>query len=227
MKKILALLPLIGAFVLTGCGGEKEGGEGAQGEKLPYTEEQVRSNVKNLGENDGYELSCEISSSSMDEKQTYTVGMKGNFFWYSVQDNRMLFNITEEGLLMYTYDDEQGEYEKGMLVPASMQDTYEKMFESYGNFMYVALDYQEMGDFTKVKETTFLGRAAIEYKCVYEAAGYGKGEYVLILDKALGITLKWSGSAVDYQHNESGSGTYEVKSFKTGSDVSVPKHPEE
>lgn len=49
MKKLLALLPLIGAFALCGCGGEKES-EGGKGEKLPYTEEQVRSNVKNLGE---------------------------------------------------------------------------------------------------------------------------------------------------------------------------------
>lgn len=162
----------------------------------------------------------------MDEKQSYTVGCKGNFFWYSIgEESKMLFEQSEESLQMYTYDEEHHVYEKGMTVPASMQDTYQKMFESYGNFMYVALEYQETGEFTKVKETTFLGRAATEYKCKYEVAGYGKGEYQLIVDKALGITLKWSGSAEDYKNNESGSGTYEVKSFKTGAEVNVPEHP--
>lgn len=218
MKKLLALLPLIGAFALVGCG-DKEGEA-----KLEYNSDQVRQNVQRLGNEEGYEVTCEITASDFEGKQTYTVGAKNNFYWADTGSDKIMYQIVEGGVQLYTYDADNGVYEKGYLAPASMAENYESMVDGFGSFLYTAAEYYDTGDFTKVKEVKFLGRSATQYKLKYEAAAYGKAEYEIIVDKATGITLKWSGSGTSYEDNRSVSATYEVTAFKTGAQVDIPKY---
>ena len=224
MKKLLALLPLIGAFALAGCGGEKGNEEGGitGGEKLAYSEDQVKAKVKEL-ETDGYEISCEINATDM-EKTTYIIGVKDEYRWADTGSSKMMAKPVTGGLQTYDWDEDENIYKKSSLIPSNYSESYMSIFDNYGAFLYEAAHYNDIGDFTKIRETTFVGRTAIEYKCVFDAPSYGKGSYDLIIDKHTGITLKWAGSATDYRTNETSSGSYEVKSFKTGADVEIPAH---
>ena len=220
MKKLLALLPLIGAFALAGCGGEKEE-ENSGGDHLDYNEEQVKQKVRTLGETSGYEISFVVKSSDS-EDDSYTIGAKNHFYWGYNDDSKSMYHLENDMVQTYRYDSESGMFEKYGEEYSIAGTDYEENFRvGYDLYLCMGSTHAESGGLTKVKETTFLGRQATEYKLSYGSV-YGSASYELIVDKETGITLKWAVSGTSYVDGESGAASFEVTSFKTGDDVVVP-----
>ena len=219
MKRIFALLPLIGAFALAGCGGDKK--EEAEPANLEYNADQVKEKVRTLGETSGYEISFVVKSSDS-EDDSYTIGAKNHFYWGYNDDSKSMYHLENDMVQTYHYDSESGMFEKYGAEYSIAGTDYEENFRvGYDLYLCMGSTYAETGGLTKVKETTFLGRQATEYKLSYGSV-YGSASYELVVDKETGITLKWAVSGTSYVDGESGSASFEVTSFKTGDQVSVP-----
>lgn len=219
MKKLLALLPLIGAFALAGCGGDKE--EEAEPATLEYNEEQVKEKVQTLGETSGYEISFVVKSSDS-EDDSYTIGAKNHFYWGYNDDSKSMYHLENDMVQIYRFDSESGMFEKYGEEYSIAGTDYEENFRvGYDLYLCMGANYAENAGLTKVKETTFVGRPAVEYKMSYGSV-YGSASYELVVDKETGITLKWAVSGTSYVDGESGAASFEVTSFKTGDDVVVP-----
>ena len=99
MKKIFALLPIIAAFALAGCGDKEEN----------VSQEEAKQRVKTL-ETDGYEIQFKHSSSSTEgdeESGTATVGVKEGYYWYFDEGSKDMFHVSAERVLtVYEYDSE-------------------------------------------------------------------------------------------------------------------------
>ena len=220
MKKIVALLPLIAVLGLAGCEG-KDDSEG--GDHLEYSSEEVQQKVKTLGDTKGYEITFEISSSDS-EKESYVIGAKEHFYWGYNGDSKGMYHLENDMLQMYEYNSDAGQFEKvGVEYSIAGTDYEESLRVGYNFYLCMGSAYAESDGLTKVKETTFVGRPAIEYSLKY-ASVYGAASYDLVIDKETGVTLKWVISGTSFVDGESGSASFEAKSFKTGADVSVPKH---
>lgn len=85
---------------------------------------------------------------------------------------------------------------------------------------FLANSYEGMEGYHKVKDLTFAGRSATEYKLDIVVFG-AEAHLTTVIDKDTGITLFWDGSEKTYD-GESGSATFEVTSFKTGSQANAP-----
>ena len=219
MKKIFALLPLIAAFGLAGCGEEKEG-QNSDGTNLELTREQVKEKVNELATTEGYEISFTYTDD--EEAQSLTIGQKDGYFWaFASATDKTLYKVnTDNSIQTYEYDEESGLFRKGELIPSEYGIDIATMTQGYGSYLYTANAFDGLEGFHKVKDLTFVGRSATEYK--YSAA-YA-GNYVearVIIDKETGVTLLWEvqGGAAT---GETGYGKYEVTSFKTGAQVSIP-----
>lgn len=227
MKKLLLLLPLIGAFALAGCGDEKEE-ESSGGDHLEYTAEQAKAKVKELGEGDGYEISYEVKSSG-NESTHYTLGAKDHFYWANVDEARYLYYINGDVYQGYYYDSDTSEFLKvGEEQKISDMSEYEQQAldsarTGYGVYLYFGNTYAEGEGLVKKGTVTFAGRSATKYEYKWVAI-QGSASYELIVDNETGITLKWAVSGQDNVSGESGSASVEVTSFKTGSAVEIPAH---
>ena len=219
MKKILALLPLIGAFALTGCGGDKE--EEGEGQNLEISQEQAKQKMKQLESSGGYEISFKTSDNG-NESEASTIGAKDGYFWYQDEDSGTMYLLSNnDQLTVYEWDSENSKF------AVSGEDYlgkeyYETLYDSQSTVLYWAFTYDGSDAFHKVKEFTYVGRTAIEYKLSVAAYGVSVTEKVYI-DKETGITLYWSVEGHNIQ-GDSGSAGYQVTSFKTGAQVSVPRH---
>jgi hypothetical protein len=227
MKKLLALLPLIGAFALTGCGDNgDDGGDGDanEGEHLPYNKQQVEDNVATLSA-EGYEIKY-VATDSESEKYEATYGLKDNYFWYESGDNNFFIYANGSKCQQYEFDEVENKWKKdGELFDigegVDLSKTYK---EAYSAVFYQANYYDSVAGFKKVKELTFAGRSATEYKFHQGVAGIAEVNIDLIIDNTTGMTLYWDGSGRDYTNGESGSASYEVTSFKVGIQVVIPDH---
>ncbi len=229
MKKLLALLPLIGAFALAGCGGEKEennsdSGNGSEAAHFDVSQEEAKQRVKTL-EADGYEIQFKHSSSSTEgdeESGIATVGAKDGYYWYFDEGSKDMFHISAERVLTaYEYDSESNIFkvEDSDVLPVEF---YESCFEGLAANLYCGFQFNGLEGLTKVGSTTKAGRQATEYR--YAAAGYGISvSQKVIVDNETGITLYWGveGHTIE---GEGGEASFEVLSFKTGAAVSVPAH---
>ena len=75
--------------------------------------------------------------------------------------------------------------------------------------------------FWRGEEKEFLGRRVVEYN--FYRRGAKEVGFKAYIDLELGITLYWSGELTDGVNTI--GGTFEVKSFKVGDDVTVPEFP--
>ena len=222
MKKIFALLPMVAAFALTGCGNnDKEEGEG---QNLEISQEQAKEKVAELATNGGYEITYKYNDSAdEDVPEQTTVGVKENYYWFRTGEQGTMYHlINETQVQIYSWDNEHSSFkadDEPITVPA---DTYKNLYEVHTLYLYTAFTYDGTEGFHKVKDTTFAGRSATEYRL--NVAAYGAAaSWTVIIDKETGITLFWGVEARDIQGN-SEAASFEVTSFKTGDQVSVPAH---
>ena len=225
MKKLLMLLPLIGAFALAGCGENEESGGG---DHLEYSAEEVQAKVKELGESDGYEISYEIKSSDSDETSHYTLGAKDHYYWASVDSDRYLYHLENNMYQSFSYDEDAEEFMKsGPEMDLSTMPEYKEAIEGamngYGVYLYAGNSYASGDGLTKKGTVTFVGRSATKYEYKW-ASVQGSASYELIIDNETGVTLKWAISGQDNINGVSGSASIEATAFKTGLAVEVPAH---
>ena len=229
MKKIFALLPLVAVLGLTGCGKDKEGdGDNSEGENIAVLEKneaEVEAKISELAV-EGLEISFEAKEEGEEAESTTTAGMKAGYLWIYSGTSKSMYYVTENSVLDFTYNTDEQIFERAdeplpLEVDAA---TYTKALTATFayNFTY-ANKYDALSGFTKVKETTYLNRPATEYKYHRNVSGLAVVDYDLIVDKETGITLYWMIHGADYT-GESGGASYEVKTFKTGADVTVPNH---
>ena len=226
MKKIFALLPMIAAFALTGCGDNEK--ESEKGTNLEFTEEQAKEKVRQLAQTDGYEITIRYSSSDSEgsDLDELTIGQKEGFTWTTAENSRTLWKEEETQFTIYSYDEEQSKfvvdktYTKEYLESLGITQIYS--LDLYATFLYMGNVYDGLDGYHKVKDLTFVGRSATEYK-LKETYGTAYVEAKVIIDKQTGLTLYWGWEGRDID-GESGSAAYEVTSFKTGADVVVPAH---
>ena len=222
MKKLLLLLPLIGAFALAGCGEEEPSGEGGQeeGTNLEYNEAQSKAKVHELINNGGLEVSYKYSANG-EEETTLKLGTKNNFYWVESESKSMIEIVDETNFRSYSYDEENNAYTPGDLVPYGDTNEYkESIIAGNTTYFYLAHHVDGTNSFHKVKDTTFVGRSATEYS--YQIiASVAEAQQRVIIDKQTGITLLWeaSGSTI---YGESEAARFEVTEFKTGDQVKVP-----
>jgi len=222
MKKIYALLPMIAAFAMTGCG------DNEKGTNLEFTQEQAKEKVRQLAQTDGYEISLKYTSSDSEgsDLEELTIGQKEGFTWTVSGDSRTLWKEEETQFTIYNYDSEQLKfvvvhtYTKEELASLGITEFYS--LDLYGTFLYMGNYYDGLEGYHKVKDLTFAGRSATQYK-LKETYASAYVEAKVIIDKETGLTLYWGWEGRDLE-GESGSAAYEVTSFKTGSEVSVPAH---
>ena len=222
MKKIFALLPMIAAFALTGCGdNEKESDEG-EGVKLELTEEQSKAKVKELAQTQGLEITFHYEDGQSNEtSESTTVGVKDNFTWVFAGSEKTMWREDETNFYAYQYNEESSKFEpKGFVAKASLGElsSYYSL-DFYTLYFYMGSSYE---GYHKVKDFTYVGRSATEYK-LSVSNGLAYVNEKVIIDKETGITLYWGVEGADIQGN-SGSASFEVTSFKTGATVNVPAH---
>ena len=226
MKKIFALLPMIAAFALTGCGDNEK--ESEKGTNLEFTEEQAKEKVRQLAQTDGYEITIRYSSSDSEgsDLDELTIGQKEGFTWTAAENSRTLWKEEETQFTIYSYDEEQSKfvvdhtYTKEYLESLGITQLYS--LDLYATFLYMGNVYDGLDGYHKVKDLTYVGRSATDYK-LKETYGTAYVEAKVIIDKQTGLTLYWGWEGRDLE-GESGSAAYEVTSFKTGAAVNVPAH---
>lgn len=225
LKKLL--IPL-GAFALalTGCsidtgdgGDDGDGGTSGGGEHLPYDRDEIKNNLKTLGETDGFEITYGAVSDGETEVSDYVFGMKGNFAWQYRDEEKEAIKLVDDTLTAYSYSVENQEYTSIDL--PNGRETWDTYITSYTLMFYIANTYDGMEGYHKVKDLTFAGRSASEYHFDYVMAGVGEAHLVTVIDKGVGITLFWDASGKTYD-GEGGSASFRVSSFKTGSQVVPP-----
>lgn len=229
MKKTLFLLPLLSFLALTGCNsgggsgdnsGDDSTSQSSGGGNLPYDKEQASNKLRDLGEEQGIQIEFHAFDEDTEDVVDYTYGMKDEFVWYySGEDQTVLKLDASNTLYKYTNTGEDGAYELTLTLPDSA-DTYNQLVDAYTMMFFLANDYSN--GYTKVRDLTFVGRSASEYHYSVAYAGIASLSMTAIIDKDTGITLYWDATGEDYVDGEHGSATFEVTSFKVGSQVSLP-----
>ena len=222
MKKILALLPMIAAFALTGCGNNEK--ESEDGENLAISQEQAKEKMAQLATTSGYEITFRyVDSEDEGEPATQTVGVKDDYFWvYSSSQKDMIHFESDNSVKVFEWSEEESTFKVDADAYPLPAETYKQIYENYGTWLYFAFTYDGLDGFHKVKDTTFVGRSATEYK-LRETYMSAYVEAKVIVDKETGITLYFGWEGRDLE-GESGSAAFEVTSFKTGAAVDVPSH---
>ena len=126
-------------------------------------------------------------------------------------------------LTSYYYDEDEASYvSQGVFEDENAETYYNQIILAYTSMFYVANNYDGLDGYHKVKDLTFAGRSATEYRFDLAVMGAGEVHLETIVDKEIGITLYWDASGKSYEDGEGGSASFEVKSFKTGNQVNVP-----
>ena len=226
MNKIarVLLFPLLVVPFLAGCnagGGDSSGdptSSDTSGDKLPGSADQAKNKLRELGESEGYEIAFKVTEDD-DETSSNVFGMKNNIIWWFTEDDEHAegYKInSDNSVSSFSYDEDEGEYVVTPL-PGVTKDMVDDLTESFTMFFYFAYSYQD--GYTKVGDVTYVGRSAVKYNFSYIAVGAAANVEVVI-DKATGITLCWKGQAAG--GGEYASASFEVTSFKTGSQVTTP-----
>lgn len=221
MKKHLLLLPLVAMFALTGCNNGEGSGEGSSGgatgltTSVPMSAQEGKNKLSQLVKGDGFELKYHTSSGD------FLIGGKNNYWWVEGDgDGTMFFKDESENVSMYTRSSAEEPYE---LVGTVQQNALDMSFESMTEGLFSFYNEFESDPFYYVGTVNFAGRSANEYRLVVEGIT-ASAEVQVILDKEYGITLLYnaSGKAYTDEGYVTGEAYVEVKSFVTGSAVSVP-----
>lgn len=229
MKKTLILLPLLSLLALTGCNsgggsddnsGDDSTSQSSGGGNLPYDKEQASNKLRDLGEEQGIQIEYHAFDDDTEDVVDYTFGMKDEFSWYYSGEDQVVLKLDASNTLYeYTNSGEDGAYELAYTLPDSA-DTYDQLIDGYTMMFFLANNYSD--GYTKVRDLTFVGRSASEYHYSVSYAGVASLSMTAIIDKDTGITLYWDASGDNYVDGEHGGATFEVTSFKVGSQVALP-----
>ncbi len=245
IRKGILALSLLAIFAMTGCEGVApeagESQESSQGGKtsqptsepfvndpLPFDADQIAQNVLALGMQTGFELVCEAKASGAEAAEEFTVGVKGNTAWGFYQDSAgaVVLNLDGTATGYYKTEANQEYYEKNeidesILKGATPREYYEKYAGTISDSIYYANNYFDMLKVKRGEDKEFLGRQVAEYN--FSRRGSESIDFKAYIDLQLGITLYWSGQLTNGENTTGGS--FEVKSFKTGAEVTVPEFP--
>ena len=228
MNKSLILLPVLSLLTLTGCNSGGGSGDDSSndstsqssgGGNLPYNKEQASNKLRDLGEEQGFQIEYHAFDEDTEDVIDYTFGMKDEFVWYYINEDQTVLKLDSSNTLYeYTNTGEDGAYEL-VTIPDSADD-YDQLIDGYTMMFFLANDYSN--GYTKVRDLTFVGRSASEYHYSVAYAGVASLSMTAIIDKDTGITLYWDATGDNYVEGEHGSATFEVTSFKVGSQVALP-----
>ena len=222
--KSLLVLSVLSIFSLAGCNVTENivnPGDDETGENLPYSSEQAKNRLLELGETSGFEITYQAYDDDDEGIVNYTFGMKDNIAWQDDGADKVAIKRTDSGLDIFEYDSETQNYAQTYTYSESDAiEVYNSYVTSYTTVFFMANAYDGMEGYQKVKDLTFAGRSATEYR--YDLTVYtGEVHLTTVIDKEIGITLFWDVNGKTYE-GESGSATFKVSSFKTGSQVNVP-----
>ncbi len=222
--KSLLVLSVLSFFSLAGCNATENivnPGDDETGENLPYSSEQAKNRLLELGETSGFEITYQAYNDDDEEIVSYTFGMKDNIAWQDDGVDKEAIKRTDSGLDIFEYDSETQSYVQTYTYSESdAVEVYNSYVTSYTAVFFMANAYDGMEGYHKVKDLTFAGRSATEYR--YDLTVYAVEVHLTtVIDKEIGITLFWYASGKTYE-GESGSATFKVFSFKTGSQVVAP-----
>ena len=236
--KRFAFISVLSVFMLAGCNlnnlipkdDESKGGEEGEsqesqekGENLPYNAEEARNKLMDLGEESGVEIEFQVRDDEESEVEECTFGMKGNLVWQYSMEGKDVIKYENSVLTSYYYDEDEASYvSQGVFEDENAETYYNQIILAYTSMFYVANNYDGLDGYHKVKDLTFAGRSATEYRFDLAVMGAGEVHLETIVDKEIGITLYWDASGKSYEDGEGGSASFEVKSFKTGNQVNVP-----
>ena len=200
---------LILSFGLTACGVPTPGGSTDDNVKMNMTEEEAIASLKQLGLDQGFEILIETKDEDGVVDQI-TFGYKEDVIW--IEDSA--FKKVGNQIEIYSFEDGKYVYQNN----APSEFNFDTIVTTYSSVLFTAYQYADA--YTSSKATTFLGRQATEYtyKVTVLTASV---EWKYIVDNQTGITLSFYAKA--QADGESGSASYEVKSFKIGNQVTVPE----
>lgn len=221
--KSLLVLSVLSIFSLAGCNAIENivnPKDDETGENLPYSSEQAKNRLLELGETSGFEITYQAYNDD-EEIVNYTFGMKDNIAWQDDGADKEAIKRTDSGLDIFEYDSETQSYVQTYTYSGSEAvEVYNSCVTSYTAAFFMANTYDGMEGYHKVKDLTFAGRSATEYR--YDLTVYAVEVHLTtVIDKEIGITLFWDASGKTYD-GEGGSATFKVFSFKTGSQVVAP-----
>ena len=237
MKKFFILMLLmISTLVLSSCGSISIVEEGGS-ESLEVNQSASEEKMEELANNDGYSIKFEYVSTDSDsdeeERGSYYYGYKGNIQWFISDDSGIAIKVEDDKAYVYDYYD--GEYTfSNMYDDEDMVNALSQSFiNTYNYWLYFTNTYD--GSLSKGADTTVCGRGCYTYTfdmsnlsnmmggIIAGIAGVSL-KYKVAVDKEYGITLKLE--FVGTADGDTETFSYEVKEFKTGSSVSVPRLPE-
>lgn len=192
-----------------------------EGDHLPYAQDQAKNKLRELGEGDGFEIVYHAFDESDERIEDYTFGMKGSLTWSYDDGDKAAWKFENNTLTSYRYDAETSAYEAEEPIEDA-QELYEGYVVAVTSMFYLANSYDGLPGFTKVRDLTYIGRSASEYHYDVTVLGAGEVHVAAIIDNAVGITLFWDATGKNYQEGDTGSATFEVTEFKTGSQVVAP-----
>ena len=236
MTKLLKLgTTILATFALVACG--EAGGESGN-ESLEINQAQSQEKMEQLAETDGYYIRFTYSSQSDDEAAssgTMYYGCKGDVFWLGSEDYDVAVKMGETKYDYYSKEEGEWKYSSSLTKAQAEEYGLEKSYAALAtSWFYWGNAYD--GQLKKGKDVTIAGRKCYTYTFDYNsrtdlqayAALLGGDvsvslKYEIAVDKELGITMKVSVSGESSEG--SGSFSYEVVEFKTGSAVEVPVLP--
>ena len=234
MKKF-AFISVLSVFMLAGCSlsnlipkddeskGGEEGESQEKGENLPYSAEEARNKLMDLGEESGIEIVYQVRDDEESEVEECTFGMKANLIWQYSLEGKDVIKYENSVLTSYYYDEDEASYvSQGVFEDENAETYYNQIVLAYTSMFYIANNYDGLDGYHKVKDLTFAGRSATQYRFDLAVMGAGEAHLETIVDKEIGITLYWNASGKSYEDGEGGSASFEVKSFKTGNQVNAP-----
>ena len=229
ISKILLGLPILSAFLLTGCDSimgmisglipseEEESSEKSDNNSSnsmtedDWVPEQTENKLKELGESQGFVLDLTYSSSEEGVTDGHmTIGMKNNIVWSTSNGELEAYRKNDDESISMAQSNESGDGYVWTNIGSS--GNFEMFENSLTEIFYIANSYRDYLE--KQRDTTFLGRPAAIY--LFDGSIDGYVTLIATIDQELGITLKWEAhSGIDF--------LFEITSFKTGNQVNIPE----
>ena len=237
MTKLIKLgTTILATFALVACG-ESGGGQG--NEHLEINQAQAEQKMEELAAGDGYYLKFTYSTQSDGEATssgTMYYGYKGDIFWMGSEDFDIAIKESETKYDYYSKEEGVWKYTSSMTKEQAEQYGLEKTYKQLATSWFFWGNTYD-GQLKKGKDVTVAGRKCHTYTYEYSSSADAQVaailaqqgitsasiKYEIAVDKELGITMKVSVSGGT--NESSGSLSYEVTEFKTGSAVEVPDLP--
>ena len=230
LTKIILGLPIVSAFLLTGCDSiagmisglipNKDDESGDRSSSQVSTEDDWSPNeevnkLKELGETEGFEITLVYTSSEEDvTNKEISIGIKDNVSWLIVDNLLQAYRLNDDQTISMAMDDGSGDGYVWYNIGSNVN--YEQIENELIDNFYIADGYRDYLE--KRRDTTFIGRPASVY--YYDGNIEGYVTLGAVIDKELGIVLKWEAhSSIDF--------LFEVTSFKIGNQANIPEVAEE